>query len=110
MIDAEPRADKEYGEHDAESGNIRRPMVVLSSDDYNENSDMCVGMMITSTKRPLSVQQHKEFIDVASGIHGKIIMWQIPNYDYRARHMKIVGHIHGSLLKELVQRAKDIFE
>lgn len=109
-IDAEPHAGIEYGGHDPEGGNIQRPVIVLSNDDYNQHAKMIVGMVVTSTKRYLDPALHKEFLDMNSGVHGKIIMWQIPNYDYAARHLKIVGHIKEKLLKELIQRAIDIFQ
>lgn len=109
-IDAEPHAGREEGGHDPNGSNIQRPMIVLSRDGYNRNTKMIFGMMLMSTSRYLAPELHKAFFDEKSGIHGKIIMWQIPNYDYEARHARIVGHIDDRLLGELLQWAQNIFK
>ena len=104
MIDAEPHKGREYGGHDKEIGNIRRPMVVLSNSKYNQLTGMVMGMLITSTNKQ-DENFYKDFFDVSSGISGKIMLWQIPTYDFNARHGEIIGCVSNSLLDDLLQRA-----
>ena len=109
-IDVEPHSGHEYGGHSPQTGNVRRPMIVLSSDEYNAHTGMLVGMVVTSTNRHLDPALHQQFMDLTSGVHGQIVMWQIPNYDYVSRHAEIKGHVSDKLLQDLRQRAKDIFD
>ncbi|WP_373278679.1 hypothetical protein [Secundilactobacillus hailunensis] len=46
-IDAEPHAGREQGGHDPEHGNIRRPMIVLSTAAYFKHTGLILGMPIT---------------------------------------------------------------
>jgi len=108
FIDAEPHAGHEEGGHSPASGNIRRPLVVLSNDGYNRNTKMIVGMPITS--RILSDERlYVQVIEPKSGIKGSVITFMIPNYDYVARHGEIVGKVKASMLNELLTRAKSVF-
>lgn len=84
------------------------PMVVLSNDGYNQAMGMIIGMPITSKVK----HDHRIYVPVddhASGISGSIITFQLPNYDFDARHGEIVGHVSASMLNELISRAKTIF-
>ena len=110
FIDAEPHAGREEGGHNPATGNVQRPLIVLSNNDYNKYSGMVIGMMLTSTPRKLDPGFNRSFLDVDSGVHGQIIMWQLPNLDFKARNAKIVGRVSDKLLNELRQRAKDIFD
>lgn len=107
MIDAEPHVGHEEGGHDPASGNIRRPFVVVSKDQYNVYTGMIIGMPITSKLRvgPTYVQ----VADVASGIHGSIITYQMQNYDFSGRHGEIIGKLSPSTVKDLTKRAKQVF-
>ena len=108
FIDAEPHAGHEEGGHRPQSGHIRRPMVVLSNDGYNQAMGMIIGMPITSKVK----HDHRIYVPVddhASGISGSIITFQLPNYNFDARHGEIVGHVSASMLNELISRTKTIF-
>ncbi|GHP13301.1 hypothetical protein YK48G_07260 [Lentilactobacillus fungorum] len=108
FIDAEPHVGHEEGGHDPINGNIRRPMVVISNDGYNHELNMVVCMPITSKTKT----DHRIYLPIAdhkSGIQGSVITFQIPNYDYKARHGEVVGQVSATLLNELIERAKNIF-
>lgn len=47
IVDAEPHSGREYGGYDDIGGNIRRHMVVMSNNDYNEGTGMVLAMPIT---------------------------------------------------------------
>lgn len=49
IIDSEPHSGKKYGGYSSED--IRRPMVVVSSDEYNQSTGMIIGMPITSADK-----------------------------------------------------------
>ncbi|GAF37852.1 type II toxin-antitoxin system PemK/MazF family toxin [Lentilactobacillus farraginis] len=108
FIDAEPHAGREEGGHDPQKGNIRRPVVVLSNDAYNQQVGMIVCMPITS-RASQDRRIYLPIADQASGVHGSVITFQIPNYDYLARHAEIVGKISTAFLNQLIERAKSIF-
>lgn len=110
MIDAEPHTGHEYGGHNANKGNIRRPMIVLSKSSYNANTGMVMGMLLTSAQRKFAPQMYKPFADAESGVHGHIVLWQVPNFDHIARHAKTVGHVDEGTLQELIQIAVDILQ
>lgn len=108
FIDAEPHAGHEEGGHSPEHGSIRRPMVVISNTGYNQQVKIVVCMPITS-KEKSDRRIYLPIADHGSGIQGNIITFQIPNYDYVARHGEIVGQVSTTLLNELIERAKSIF-
>lgn len=108
FIDAEPHAGHEEGGHNPQQGNIRRPMVIISNDGYNRQLGMVVCMPITS-KTKSDRRIYLPIIDHASEIKESVITFQIPNYDYVARHGEIVGKVSTSFLNELIKRAKNIF-
>ncbi|BAP84866.1 cell growth regulatory protein [Paucilactobacillus hokkaidonensis JCM 18461] len=107
-IDAEPHAGHEYGGHNSNMGNIRRPMIVLSNSGYNQKTGMVSGMVITSTRFNNS-DNYIEIADFKSGISGSIVTWQLPSYDYSARHGEIVGKINGKTLNMLIQKVVEIY-
>ena len=108
FIDAEPHVGHEESGHDPQSGNIRRPMVVISNSGYNAAMGMVVCMPITSQKKS-DARIYQAIVDYDSGINGSVITFQIPNYDYQARHREVVGHVHARLLNDLLQKASQIF-
>lgn len=107
MIDAEPHAGKEEGGHDAAAGNIRRPAVVISRTSYNQQTGFVVCMPITSQKK-INQKLFLPIADFASGIKGNIITFQMPTYDFRARHGQVVGQASPKIVQELSIRAKAI--
>ncbi len=105
-IDAEPHAGHEYGGHDVEAKNIRRPMLVISSDIYNERTGMIVGFPITSNipagfPAALKISGAK--------IHGYAIVSHLLGYDYEARNGQVTDHISKSVLTGALASVKDIF-
>lgn len=69
---------------------------------------MVVCMPITSRLK----KDRRIYLPIAdhpSGIHGSILTFQIPNYDYFTRHGEIVGKVSTALLNNLIERAKGIF-
>jgi len=108
FIDAESHAGHEEGGHNPQTGNIRRPMVVLSNTKYNQLTGMVVCMPITSKARS-NYKLAVPIRDSASGVEGTVITYQIPNYDYEARNGEVVGHISSSMLNKLRELAKSIF-
>nr|WP_235803629.1 type II toxin-antitoxin system PemK/MazF family toxin [Lentilactobacillus kisonensis] len=104
FIDAEPHAGHEYGGHSTTDQNIRRPMIVLSNNDYNRATGMVIGMVVTS-KDFSDNDFYYAFADFESGIKGSVVTWQLPTYDFQARNGEIVGHTSEKLVQELRQRA-----
>lgn len=107
MIDAEPHVGHEEGGHDPAVGNIRRPFVVISKTQYNAYTGMIIGMPITSKLR--NGPMYVPIADIANGIHGSIVTYQMPNFDFEGRHGKIIGHLQPKIVKDLLKRAKQIF-
>lgn len=108
FVDVEPHMGKEYGGHDVESGNIRRPLIVLSNSDYNFATGMIIGMVVTSRDFSDSTW-YRSFADFESGVKGNIVLWQLPTYDFAARNGEVVGHASDRLIKSLRQSAIEIF-
>lgn len=103
-IDAEPHAGHEYGGHN--ENNIRRPMLVMSSNVYNERTGMIVGFPITS-KLPvnfplgLRIQTDK--------VHGYAVLSNLMGYDFLARNGEIVDHVNRATKQQALQAIQDIF-
>lgn len=107
-IDAEPHIGHEEGGHDPAAGNIKRPMVVISNDGYNQQTGMVVCMPITS-KHVENRRMYAPIADFDSGIKGSIILFQVPNYDFVGRHGEVVGKISNTVLNRLIDFAKTIY-
>lgn len=108
IIDSEPHSGKEYG-HSSE--NIRRPMVVVSSDEYNQSTGMIIGMPITSADKsayPLLFKPIMVTNGDGTGIKGYVIMWQLQNFDFYARNGVIVNRVSDSFFSDLQKVVKDI--
>ncbi|VDG25053.1 hypothetical protein [Lactobacillus koreensis] [Lactiplantibacillus mudanjiangensis] len=76
-------------------------------DRYNAYTGMIIGMPITSKLR--NGPMYVPIADIASGIHGSIVTYQMPNFDFEGRHGKIIGHLQPKIVKDLLKRAKQIF-
>lgn len=107
-IDAEPHAGREEGGHNPQRGNIRRPMIVLSTAAYYDQTGLIIGMPITHRKFkrtdiliPIN--------DQTSGIDGSIITYQMPNYDFAGRHGKVAGHMGRELINQLLPIAVGVY-
>ena len=102
-ISAEPHSGREIGGHD--SKHQSRPLLVLSKDQYNQ-SGFVVGMGITSHNHVKNPVLRKMMIHIISTdkskIHGFIIPFQIPCWDYLSRNGRIVDHISNkSILRKV---------
>lgn len=107
-IDAEPHAGHEQGGHDPENGNIRRPMIVLSTAAYFNQTGLILGMPITHAGSQRE-DIRPAINDKKSGIRGSVIAYQIQNYDFRARHGKVIGHMPNSYVMRLLPIAVGAF-
>jgi len=109
IIDSEPHSGKEYEGHSSE--NIRRPMVVVSSDEYNQSTGMIIGMPITSADKSAYPLLFKPIM-VTNGdgieIKGYVIMWQLQNFNFYARNGVIVNRVSDSFFSDLQKVVKDI--
>ncbi|MDO7803706.1 type II toxin-antitoxin system PemK/MazF family toxin [Lactiplantibacillus pentosus] len=106
-IDAEPHAGHEYGGHDKTNHNIRRPMLVISSDIYNQRTGMIVGFPITSQilhgfPGALKIESNK--------VHGYAVLTHLLGYDYSARSGEVVDHLSKALKQQALSAVKDIFD
>ena len=109
IIDSEAHSGKEYGGHSSE--NIRRPMVVVSSDEYNQSTGMIIGMPITSADKsayPLLFKPIMVTNGDGTGIKGYVIMWQLQNFDFYAQNGVIVNRVSDSFFSDLQKVVKDI--
>ncbi|WP_054680387.1 type II toxin-antitoxin system PemK/MazF family toxin [Lacticaseibacillus sharpeae] len=113
MIDAEPHAGKEFGGHDPQSGNIQRPFIVLSKSGYNKSTGMIIGMVTTTTDDPaMSELLYMRVPErgVAGKLHGRVVLWQLPNFDFKARHARVTGRVSTEILQVLLASVRDLFE
>lgn len=109
IIDSEAHSGKEYGGHSSE--NIRRPMVVVSSDEYNQSTGMIIGMPITSADKsayPLLFKPIMVTNGDGTGIKRYVIMWQLQNFDFYARNGVVVNRGSDSFFSDLQKVVKDI--
>ena len=109
IIDSEAHSGKEYGGHSSE--NIRRPMVVVSSDEYNQSTGMIIGMPIISADKsayPLLFKPIMVTNGDGTGIKGYVITWQSQNFDFYARNGAIVNRVSDIFFSDLQKVVKDI--
>ncbi|WP_125565906.1 type II toxin-antitoxin system PemK/MazF family toxin [Companilactobacillus insicii] len=108
-IDFEPHSCHEYGGHNPDSGNIRRPMVVLSNSIYNKKTGLVIGLAITSASKkfqdnPLMVP----IMDQKSGIHGYVSTINLSGFDFKSKNGQIVGKVNNKMLKKLMLAVNNI--
>ncbi|MCK8606439.1 type II toxin-antitoxin system PemK/MazF family toxin [Leuconostoc citreum] len=112
FIDAEPHAGSEYGGHSATTGNIRRPVIVISGNDFNRVSGSFVMVFpITSKNKSLNplafpILTNKQ----EGGIKGYIMATQILGYDFEARSGEVVGQIDAATTRKLARIAQAMFK
>jgi mRNA interferase MazF len=98
---------------DADSGNIRRHMVVMSSSDYNKSTGFILGMPITTSQRVANRVGYYPILipgDKHTGVKGYVVVWQLQNFDYISRHGVIINKINHNLYKELLVYVKDMLD
>ncbi|GBG94012.1 cell growth regulatory protein [Ligilactobacillus salitolerans] len=105
-IDAKPHAGHEYGGHSVQKNNIRRPLLVVSSDIYNKLTGMVVGFPITSKIRsdfPAAMKINSQ------KIHGYAVFSNLLGYDYIARNAELVDHVDQVQKIQALSAVKNIF-
>lgn len=108
-IDFEPHSGHEMGGHDLKKGNIRRPMIVISNDRYNEQTGLVLGMGVTSESRTLENNAlFIPFADQKSGVHGMISTINFSCFDFNSRNGEVVGKVSDAVLNRLLENAKFI--
>ncbi|MCD2257437.1 type II toxin-antitoxin system PemK/MazF family toxin [Agrilactobacillus fermenti] len=111
IIDAEPHSGKEYGGHALKSGNIRRHMVVMSSNSYTRATGMILAMPITTSDRYVNNPHYLPILVSGGrkdGVKGYIALWQLQNFDFVSRHGEIVNQISDKAYKSLLPYVKDM--
>ncbi|QNQ82938.1 type II toxin-antitoxin system PemK/MazF family toxin (plasmid) [Lactobacillus sp. PV037] len=108
IVDAEPHAGHEMGGHDPSSNNIRRHYVVMSTTSYNEATKLFLGLPITTANHSNNPKYMPLLLNGmnGTGVKGYIVLWQLQNFDYVARHGKIVNHLDQKTI-DLLQRYVD---
>jgi len=101
-VDAEPHAGHEEGGHNQKNGNVRRPVVVVSNEAYNQYG-MSIVFPVTSKR-----QINRYLLPVMAKKASSIILTQILGYDMIARNATSMGvsvsKIQLDYLKTIVHR------
>jgi len=84
-VDCEPHAGHEEGGHNIYTGNIRRPVVVVSNDQYNQEG-MSIVFPITSKQRV-----SRYLLPILAKKPSSIILTQILGYDMFARNAEALN-------------------
>lgn len=103
-ISAEPHSGRKYGDHDPESGNTRRPMLVVSDDVYNSRTGFVVGFPI-ATHKPKN-----DFPAIKLGphkIHGYVFFSPL-GYDYISRQGEIVEQASRAEREQAMAALRDL--
>lgn len=110
IADAEPHAGHEMGGHNPQSGNIRRHYVVMSTSAYNEATHMFIVLPITTTDYANNPRYMPILVngDHGNGVKGYIVLWQLQNFDFQARHGIVVNHVSHTMLKTLQRYVDDM--
>lgn len=105
VIDAEPHAGREYGGHNPKRNNIRRHLVVVSNTNYNRQAGFIVGMPITTSDKYAHNQHYLPILvpgTQGTGVKGYICLWQVQNFDFKARNGIVVNHVSHKIITNLV--------
>lgn len=110
IADAEPHAGTEMGGHNPQKGNIRQHYIVMSTDAYNHATRMFIGMPITTTDHandphflPILINGSR-----GDGVKGYVVLWQLQNFDFIARHGRIVNQVSHATLRKLQRFVDDM--
>lgn len=103
IADAEPHAGHEMGGHNPKVGNIRRHYVVMSTTDYNEATGMFIALPVTTANYFNNPRYMPILVNGANGtgVKGYVVLWQLQNFDFKARNGVIVNHVSAKMLKDL---------
>lgn len=112
IVDAEPHSGIEYGGHDNDVGNVRRHMVVMSADEYNQSTGMILAMPITTSNKYQNDDRYYPILISGGfvGVKGYVALWQLQNFDYQARNGEIVNKINHKQYNELLRYVKDMLD
>ncbi|MCI1913278.1 MAG: type II toxin-antitoxin system PemK/MazF family toxin [Schleiferilactobacillus harbinensis] len=99
-VDTEPHAGREEGGHSPEENNDRRPVVVVSNNQYN-GSGIALVFPITTKKR-----RSRYLLPIQLKKPSQIILTQILGYDMVARNAEYTG---VSVSDEQLEYLKQIF-
>lgn len=98
------------GGHDPSKNNICRHYVVMSTSDYNHATNMFIGLPITTSDysnnpkyMPISVNGSNGY-----GVKGYIVLWQLQNFDFVARHGKVINHLDQKKIDQLQVYVNDM--
>lgn len=110
VADAEPYAGHEMGGHDPATNNIRRHYVVMSTSDYNHATKMFIGLPITTSDYSNNPRYMPILINGSNGagVKGYVTLWQLQNFDFVARHGKVVNHLDQKTIDQLQQYVNDM--
>lgn len=110
IADAEPHAGHEMGGHNPSANNIRRHYVVMSTTSYNFATRMFIGLPITTIDHSGNSRYMPILINGSngSGVKGYVVLWQLQNFDFIARHGKVVNHINQKKIDQLQQYVNDM--
>lgn len=110
IADAEPHAGTEMGGHNPKQGNIRRHYVVMSNTPYNRATRMFIGMPITTTNHAGDSRFMPILINGSrgDGVKGYVVLWQLQNFDFVARHGRVVNRVNDATLRRLQRFVDDM--
>ncbi|SFB84551.1 mRNA interferase MazF [Fructobacillus durionis] len=101
-IDVEPHSGREQGGHLVSENNIRRPVVVVSNERYNEHN-MALVFACTSTNK-----KNRYLLPIMLKKPSNIILSQILGYDMVSRNAQYMGFDVGqetlSYLRNIVMQ------
>lgn len=112
IVDAEPHSGKEYAGHNDVSGNIRRHMVVMSSDAYNQATEMILAMPITTAERFKNNPRYYPILisGGSHGVKGYVALWQLQNFDFNSRNGIVVNKVNRKQYSDLLSYVKDMLD
>lgn len=113
VLNAEPHSGKEFGGHNESSGNVRRHMIVMSSDAYNRATGMVLAMPITTSERRRNQPGYYPILIIggnSNGVKGFVALWQLQNFDFKSRNGKIVNKITSKQYDDLLPYVKDMLD
>lgn len=110
IADAEPHAGHEMGGHNPKVGNIRRHYVVMSTTDYNGATGMLIALPVTTANYVNNPRYMPILINGVNGasVKGYVVLWQLQNFNFKARNGVIVNHVSAKVLKELQLYVNDM--
>lgn len=107
IVDAEPHASIKYGDQDNKTGNNRRYMVIMSSNNYNRSTGTVLAMPITTSNRYQNNPRYYPIL-IMDGVKGYVALWQLQNFDYQSRNGKVINKITDKQYHDILPYVKDM--